>query len=241
MKSLQPALTLALLAGLAAPASAVEDTATPGAGRWEINFDAAGGRATGGWQVAAPDADFNYGWGDSLQLTLGLPRLTVRESGHESKSGWGNATAGVKWRLIDKQDGPVSLALFPQYTWNAFPSSVERGVAAPGRQVLVPLVASADLGGVELSASAARRLVERGPAERVLGLRLIGPCARNVDCLAEAEQTAVPLARQMLLNLGTEWTFHEHCMLKTYVGRDVGTRRPGRQNLLLRVGLQIVL
>ena len=42
-----------------------DDPETPGKGHWEINLASIGARSALRWEVTAPDADLNYGWGST--------------------------------------------------------------------------------------------------------------------------------------------------------------------------------
>ena len=83
------------------PPLVTDDPETPGDGKWEINVGAIATHTRGRWEIAAPDADINYGWGDRVQLKLDVPRVTARDDGQHWKSGAGEGNAGVKWRFID--------------------------------------------------------------------------------------------------------------------------------------------
>jgi hypothetical protein len=134
-------LALAALAGAFGCARATEDTDTPGADKWEINLGVSAQRTAARWEYAAPDTDFNYGWGERTQLVLAIPHMLVREPGVDAQSGLGSATVAVKWRLIDQERAGFALALFPAYSWNLSSSAGRRGLANDGRSLVLPLVA----------------------------------------------------------------------------------------------------
>jgi len=43
------------------PPMVTDDPDTPGNGNWEINLATSGSHSSGRWEIAAPDADINYG------------------------------------------------------------------------------------------------------------------------------------------------------------------------------------
>ena len=55
------------------PPLVTDDPETPGANHWEINLAATGDHTSSRWQIAAPDTDINYGWGEHIQLKLDVP------------------------------------------------------------------------------------------------------------------------------------------------------------------------
>src|SRR5215831_17745582 len=67
------------------PPMVTDDPGTPGDGHWEINLGAIGTRTPGHWEIAAPDADINYGWGVRVQLKVDVPWLTTRDDGQHWK------------------------------------------------------------------------------------------------------------------------------------------------------------
>ena len=111
------------------PPLVTDDPETPGAGKWETNFAVIYQRTRAGRsEVAAPDIDMNYGWGERIQLKLDVPWVFARESGEPWKSGLGKGDVGVKWRFIDEEKSGYSVSTYPQYVWNILPSSASRGI-----------------------------------------------------------------------------------------------------------------
>src|SRR2546425_12967779 len=82
------------------PPLVTDDPETPGNGHWEINLAATGAHTSGQWDIAAPDVDINYGWGEHVQLKLDVPWLFVHETDQPWKSGLGAPDLGVKWRFV---------------------------------------------------------------------------------------------------------------------------------------------
>ena len=82
------------------PPLVTDDPETPGNGHWEINLASVGAHTPGRWEIAAPDADINYGWGDHIQLKVDIPWVFANDSDQGWKSGLGSGDFGVKWSLI---------------------------------------------------------------------------------------------------------------------------------------------
>lgn len=224
-----------------APAFAVEDTNTPGDGRWEINIESSGERTSGGWTYGTPNTDINYGWGDRLQLVLGASRVTVHDRNQEPKSGLAAGLVGFKWRFIDQEEHGFALSIFPLYSWNLSPSSERRGVVAPGRSLYLPFIAGVESGRFGFFAEGGRNFVEGDRDEWSLGGKLTYRCAETVECRVEAQQTLSPSAsRQTLVLTGFKWSLNDSLILKGAVGRDVGRHNDGRRDLILQLGVQIL-
>lgn len=239
----RPGRCIAALAGLACvfhPALATEDTGTPGAGRWEINVDASGSRSSGGWQFNAPGSDFNYGWGDTVQLMAGVPWVIVHPSGQDARSGLGAGTLGIKWRFVEQEKAGFSMSTFPQFTWNVLQSSVRRGIVEPGKQWRLPLQAGIELGEFGLYAEAGRNLVEGGPHESDAGIKVTYPCLSKVECRLELQRSLGADERQTTLSVGAKWKLSESLVLKALTGRDIGTSSVAQRNLLFSFGVQIL-
>ena len=142
-----------------------DDPDTPGNGHWEINFGFIGDRNPGSGSYAGPDIDINYGIGQRIQLSYEVP-LSIQETRGDPvhvAAGLGNSLLGVKYRFYQRhsrthlRDGErqvkFSLSIYPQVLVSPA-RSVDRGVAEPGPQLLLPLQANADYGWVRLSAEA---------------------------------------------------------------------------------------
>src|SRR3954463_9470128 len=56
----------------------VDDPATPGCNKWEVNFVVDGDLARSGNEYELPLLDINYGIGDNLQLKYEVPYSMVR-------------------------------------------------------------------------------------------------------------------------------------------------------------------
>jgi hypothetical protein len=243
-------LRAAALIGLAGGAEGVlaqggvplitDDPETPGANHWEINFAATGDHTSAGWQIAAPQADINYGWGEHVQLTLVVPWNLVREPGQPWKSGLGSSQVGVKWRFVDIEDAGFSMATFPQFTWNWLSSSVNRRVAAPGREFFLPVEAATVLGDFTVAAELGRNFVQDGPSEWLAGIVVAHSCSAKVECVGEVHETAIPHNSQTLVNVGFHWQLSESLFVLGAAGREFGPSNADQSRSHFYLGLQIL-
>jgi hypothetical protein len=233
---------LILAQALALPAGATEDTDTPGPARWEINIGALQEHKADTWVRSLPDVEVNYGLGAHLQLMAALPYVTVREQGEPGRSGWGNASAGVKWRMLDQDAAGLDLAMFPQFGWNPASSTARRGLGSPGRSLLLPLIAGQRYGDTAWYAELGRNLVERGPHEWQAGLKLVHQCLPQLECRVELEHSRVPRdGGQTTASAGAKWRLAEQLVLQGRAGRDIAGARDGRRRLVLYLGVQLLL
>ncbi|SFU91454.1 hypothetical protein [Pseudoduganella namucuonensis] len=233
--------SLACVSALACcQALATEDSGTPGPGRWEINTGASLELLDGAGTLALPDTEVNYGIGEALQLTLAMPLVRLREDGARARSGWGSATAGAKWRLLEDEGG-MSLALFPRFTWNPASSAARRGLASPGHSLLMPVIVGFSHGGSAVYAELGRNLVQRGPHEWQAGLKATKQCTETFECIAELEHSRVPRdGSQTMASAGGKWRLSDSVIVEGSAGRDIGGGREGRRRLVLYLGLQLL-
>jgi hypothetical protein len=234
-------LALLVAATAAVPAQAVEDTGTPGNGKWEINLGASGIRTSNRWEAAAPEAEINYGLGDQGQVQLNVPFATVHRYGDSSKSGLGASVLGYKWRFFGQEGAGLSMSTFPQYSWNLLPSSVRRGIVAPGRQFLLPLQVGLEQGRTGVFGEIAHNFIEMGADEWSLGVKAKRPCATSIACYIEVERTFVPHEpRETTVRAGMTWDLNQTFAIKGAIGRDFGKSTEDQRHLILSVALQFV-
>jgi Putative MetA-pathway of phenol degradation len=222
------------------PPLVTDDPETPGDGRWEINLATIGGHTAGRWDIAAPDADINYGWGAHVQLKLDVPWSFVHASDDGWKSGLGSAVVGVKWRFVDSEDAGFSLSTYPQFTWNWLSSSTRRGISATGRQLFLPIEAATVVGDWGLDAEFGRNFVQDGPNQWAAGFVLAHSCGAEVACMGEVRETIVPRKTQTLINFGVHWKLNESLFLLAAAGREFGPRTEDQLRGLFYLGFQIL-
>jgi hypothetical protein len=234
-------LALVVLAGASGCAHATEDTDTPGAGKWEINLGISAQRTATSWEYAAPDTDFNYGWGERAQWMLAIPRVLVHEPGVGARSGLGSATVGLKWRMVDQEQAGFALALFPAYSWNLSSSAARRGLTDLGRSLVLPLVAGIRYGETGLFAEAARNFVQQGPNEWVAAIKLTRQCLATVECRVEVQHSLIPQqAGKTLGSVGFKWSVAADLILQASIGRDIGPSRDDKHQIALKLGVQLL-
>ena len=217
-----------------------DDPETPGDGHWEINLATIGEHTLRRWDIAAPDADINYGWGEHIQLKVDAPWAFVHESGQAWKTDLGAPDVGVKWRFIDIEDSGFSMSTYPQYTRNWLPSSADRGITPSGGQFLLPLEAATVVHDFALDAEVGVNFVEHGSTQWMIGGIVAHSCGSSVECLLEVRQTVAPHDVQTLLNVGAHWKLDESMFVLTAVGRQVGERTDDQQRLLFYLGVQLL-
>jgi hypothetical protein len=234
---LAPATALAQ----AGPPLVTDDPDTPGDGHWEINLAALGGRSRlGRWDVSAPDADINYGWGEHVQLKLDIPWAFAGEPGQPWRSGLGQVNAGVKWRFVDEDERGFAMSIYPQYLSNWNSSSSNRGITPPDSTLFLPLEVAGKLGSFSVDGEVGRALVEHHGGNWVLGGVVGHGCGEGLECQFEIHKNFEPGNSQTLLNLGLHWKLSESLVLLAALGREVGPRVAEQQVQSFYLGLQFL-
>lgn len=222
------------------PPMVTDDPETPGDGHWEINLGAIATRTRGRLELAAPDADINYGWGDHVQLKLDVPWVTVHEDGQGRKSGLGTTDFGVKWRFIDKEHAGFSVSTYPQYSRSLLNSSTRRGITGGGHDFFLPLEVATDVGDFGIATEVGRNFVSGGGANQwVAGIVAGHGCGAGAECIVEVRRAQAPGTHLTLLNLGMHWKINDSYTLLGAVGHEFGTASDERRQVLVYLGLQI--
>jgi hypothetical protein len=223
------------------PPMVTDDPETPGNGKWEINLAALGFRTHAGrWEVSAPDADINYGWGDHMQLKLDVPWTFAREPGERWKSGLGAGNVGVKWRFVDSEDRGFSMSTYPQYLSGWLASSRNRGITSPEKEFFLPVEVATEAGGFGLDGEVGRNFVQHGQDQWVVGGIVAHACGAGRECLFEVHEAHAPHESHTLVNLGLHWKMSESLVLLASAGRELGPRIDDRRGFLFYLGFQLL-
>ena len=157
------------------PPFITDDPGTPGNHHWEINFGwmASHNPAHGNYNL--PNFDFNYGWGDRLQLKYEVPLAVATDENNTTRAGLGESLLGVKWRPYEHhragepdsdENMDFSLGTFPQASINNPTSAVRRGIVENGPQYYLPLEFTAKLGPIGFDGEVGRWFGNRKVPDR---------------------------------------------------------------------------
>ncbi len=227
--------------GQGGPPLFTDDPDTPGAGKWEINL---------GWTLLRghrertqemPHLDLNYGLGDRNQLKYEASWLVLDEAGRSRRSGLSNSLVGWKFRFLDQVPNGVNMGVYPQLGFNNPTSSVRRGIARKGADLLLPVVASRRFGPVTLDAEFGYDWVSHGPDEWIYGFATGWELTERFEATGEIYGMFEPGFRnhQPLINFGGRATLTEHLKLLFALGHGLRDTResPG---LIAYLGLQFL-
>jgi hypothetical protein len=217
-----------------------DDPDTPGSGNWEINTAVIGAQSHHHWDLAAPDFDINYGWGEHVQLKLDLNWASAESADGRRMSGLGAADVGVKWRFVDQEKSGFALSIYPQLLMNLASSSAARGLTSEYRQFLLPAEVSTVYGGFEFDAEAGRNFVQGGPDAWVAGMIAAHACGPKLECGLELHGELIERQLELLVNLGVHWEMTKHVILLASFGRDISSSAVGGQPFLFYFGVQFL-
>jgi hypothetical protein len=222
------------------PPLVTDDPDTPGSGNWEINAAATGARSRDHWDLAAPDLDINYGWGEHVQLKVDLNWASAELADGKRETGFGATDFGVKWRFADQETSGFALSIYPQLLMNLAPSSVARGLTTEGREFFLPAEISTLSGDFQFDAELGRNFVQRGPDAWVGGVIVAHPCGPHLECGFELHGVLIEHQLEPLVNFGVHWQIIKHVILLAALGRNVGSSGDDSQSFLFYLGFQLL-
>ena len=200
-----------------------EDSDTPGNGNWEGNVAFGGEFAGGAHEIEFPILDINYGVGDQVQLTYGVPYVSLREddgTGHlQSAHGVGDSEFGLKYRFYDNEDRGVSMALYPQVRVRTPGANGE--VSNGGTAYALPLILVTEFEHFSLTANVGMEFADGEHST----FASFGAGRRLTDRLAVmAELAGRNLdndGRHVLVNVGVRQKLSDAHSISASIGRDV--------------------
>jgi hypothetical protein len=143
------AVMLCTSAAIAGPPMVTDDTGTAAPGVVEVIAYAAGESRDAGESVQGPAVDLAYGLNETIEVSLTIPRQTAKDTGESSIKGWGEASAGLKWRFLEGEN--TAFALAPSLSIPLSRSSTIIGLVEDTTVFSLPLLASVTLGRWEFT------------------------------------------------------------------------------------------
>jgi hypothetical protein len=134
---------------IAAPPLVTDDAAVIPVGSWEYILSTASESRLAVDSAELPSLEVSYGFAESMQLTGIIARQVVNERSRSSRSGWGNAELGYKWRFYGEDN--AALAFAPGYSFPVNSSSRIRGLVEDERVLSLPLLGTIARGRWEVS------------------------------------------------------------------------------------------
>lgn len=220
------AASLSINAAIAGPPMVTDDTGTAAPGVLEIIAYAAGESRDAGESMQGPALDLAYGLSDTVEVSLTIPRQRVKDAGEPSITGWGEATAGLKWRFLEGEN--TALAVAPSLSVPLSRSSTIIGLVEDTTVFTLPLLASASFGHWEFTANAGYSIGSRNLDAVSVGTSAGYSLTTNFRLLAEVwgVDFVDDGASEGFLNwrLGIEWGLTDSLTLLASYGGSVWTQ-----------------
>lgn len=217
-----------------------DDPDTPGSGNWEINAAVIGAQSQHHWDLATPDLDINYGWGERIQLKVDLSWVSGESADDRRVSGLGATDFGVKWRFVDQDKSGFALSIYPQLLTNLAPSSVARGLTTENREFLLPAEFSTVHGDFRFDTELGRNFVHHGPDAWVGGAIVSHPCGPRLECGFELHGALVEHQIEPLANFGVHWQLAQHVILLAAIGHGIESGAESGESFLFYFGFQLL-
>lgn len=248
----------------AGPPFLTDDPETPGNRHLETNLGFTADHNPSAAYYQVPDFDFNYGWGDHIQLKYELPISLYTNANHTTLGGLGESLLGAKWRFYehrraaaapDDEDKAVnfSLGTYPQLSLNNPTSAVRRGIALPGPQFLLPIEANARIGWLRVDGDAGYWFSNRHtPQYWTRGILAGHEFSDKTELYLELHDfqdanriNSAPKQREFTLGAGGRQALnHQNSLLLLFMGgRSLQTvvAGNGQPNWIAYLGFQILL
>ena len=225
------------------PPMLTDDPATPDANTWEINFAYAEQRNRQERLRSAPYVDFNYGFGDHVQLKYETRwLLSSSEDGGGTKSGLDNSLLGVKWRFLDEDRSGLDMSVYPQLEVENFTGSVSRGIAEPGPNLFLPVEVGRAFGNIKLVGEAGYQYFHAGDNEWVFGVLAAMQVSGKLELLAEVRSFSDKLLNNadVIGNVGFRHALTDSLKLVGSVGTGLNNRTDST-TFIAYLGVQWVL
>jgi hypothetical protein len=209
--------------GQGGPPMITDDPGTPGNGKFEINLAVAFERRPDEISWDLPQIDFNYGWGDHIQLTLQTAPVLLKRKDRGVIGGLGGTEAAVKWRFLDEETAGVDMSMFPRVIFNLQHSSARRGLAEEGTRAQLPFQIAKKIGAIGLNFEFGPLVSSVGRSEWLYGIVGGMDVTKTTELMAELHGTArTSFARDVLtINAGIRQKLNEHCIFIASLGHDV--------------------
>jgi hypothetical protein len=226
------------------PPMITDDPSTPGDGHWEINIAALSSSTSGATMYQLPLVDVNYGIGDRIQLKFEMPWLFQEEKTGTSRSGAGDALAGVKWHFYDAGKNAWQLSTYPQLLFGFPlldpPNSTQLEDA--GTSYLLPVEFEHGFEDFDINFELGRWFRPVNLSDSwIAGFVLTREVKKGFELIAELhdEEAVQSTQDEMILNFGARYDLSEKYTLLLSAGRDLRNNLQKPNSLLTYVGMQM--
>jgi hypothetical protein len=224
------------------PPLITDDPGTPGNGKWEINIPFTFARTPRKKTFEAPRLDFNYGWGDHVQVKYEVAYTIVDERERGTHTGVGDSLIGYKWRFIDEDQHGFAMSIYPQLEFNTPPGVERRGVEESGANFFLPIEIGKTIGPFELAAEVGYEFVQHDKDQWEYGVVVGYPATKKLELLGEIHGNVDQNFHRndLIINVGARWELNDTITLLVSAGRSLRSSDDS-PTLLIYAGLRFNL
>jgi hypothetical protein len=218
------------------PPLETDDPGTPGSGNWELNTALTLEHTSAGSAYEAPLADFNYGLGERIQLTLEIPLLFQRGAGRGT--GLGHPGVALKWRFLEDSAAQLALSTFPRAEFQS--PILALHTEESGSAFLLPLEVTVGSGDFGVNGEAGYRIVQDGPNELIYRVALGYQQSSTLGLLSECTGASATSgsATEIVCQAGARKDVAKSFTLLGAIGTAIAGNVAERTEVRLYLGLQ---
>jgi len=226
---------------LGRPPIETEDTGTPDDGKWEINTAWTYTRSSRAKDSTLPTLDVNYGIGSSIQLKYEIAGLERRAAGEKIQRAISDSIAGIKWRVRDQENFPISV--FPQIQFQTPGSKArDKALTEDGITTSFPWQTSRVIGLSSIDLELGPVFHAHADPRWISGLALTRPFGQRLELAIEfRDEVSSDFACSMLsVNAGAHIKLMPDAGLLVSIGREIYNHDSVRATLTAYLGWQIL-
>jgi len=230
--------------GQSSPPLLTDDPGTPGPNNWEINIGMTADRRVAEREFEVPLFDANYGVGERIQLKFEIPYMLHRASSENIRMGLGNSLMGVKWRFYEEKEHEFAISVYPQFGFNNPTHSVSRGVADPGKSLLLPVEITRKFGSFTLEGELGYNFAQRRPDNWIAGFAMGHPITTRLEFDAELYRDAnvgTSSFSNNTFDFGGHYELRKSVLLLFMAGRSFSAPSSGQSQLIGYFGFQFLI
>jgi len=226
---------------LGRPPIETEDTGTPGDGKWEINTAWTYTRSSWATDSTLPTFDLNYGIGSCVQLKYEIAGLERRAAGEKIQRAISDSIAGIKWRVRDQKNFPISV--FPQIQFQTFGSKAQKKALSEfGITTSIPWQTSSVIAETSIDLEMGPVFHNHSNPRWISGVALTRPLGQRLELAIEfrAEASSDFACSMMSVNAGAHIKLMPDAGLLVSIGREIYNHNSVCATLTAYLGWQIL-
>lgn len=190
--------------------------------------------------IEGPLLLIDYGLVEDVEITVGVPMVTLIEDGEKARTGLGDIELAMKWRFLQQENHGISAALNPELFLANPTSSDERGLVPTGTQFRMTGQVGRRFGKLYLGAELIHVFDDSNPDEWGYGVAAGYSLTERIELLGEIHGTAQAGFDhdELLFTVGTEYDISPDATLLFSIGRSLRGSSTGEPELVSFAGVE---